>query len=132
MEHELRHLLPTLRVLPWFSNQVVVESPYAGDIETNVRYARALIKFCLDRGENPFASHLFFTQEGVLDDTVHEQRVLGMTCGFHRGIIAPKRVFGMDRGMTGGMKEGMGEAIRWDQEVEYVYLPGWEDGNPPE
>lgn len=31
--------------------RVIVESPYAGDIEKNVTYARAAIRDCLSRGE---------------------------------------------------------------------------------
>lgn len=57
---------------------VIVESPYAGDIERNVAYARACIADCLKRGEAPFASHLLYTQPGVLDDGVPaEDRWLG-------------------------------------------------------
>ena len=48
---------------------VIVESPYAGDIETNVKYARRCVKDSLMRGEAPIASHLLYTQEGILDDT---------------------------------------------------------------
>lgn len=44
---------------------VIVESPYAGDVKTNVAYARAAIRDCLMRGEAPYASHLLYTQEGV-------------------------------------------------------------------
>ena len=53
---------------------VIVESPYAGDVERNERYARACIRDCLLRGEAPFASHLLYTQAGVLDDTIKEER----------------------------------------------------------
>ena len=47
---------------------VIVESPYAGDIEANVAYARACLGDCLSRGEAPFACHLLYTQPGVLRD----------------------------------------------------------------
>ena len=36
---------------------VIVESPFAGDTERNIRYARACLADCLRRGEAPFASH---------------------------------------------------------------------------
>jgi hypothetical protein len=39
---------------------VVVESPYAGDVERNVKYAKACMLDCLHRGEAPFASHLLY------------------------------------------------------------------------
>lgn len=44
--------------------RVVLESPFAGDVERNVRYAKACIRDCLSRGEAPIASHLLFTQPG--------------------------------------------------------------------
>lgn len=49
--------------------RVIVESPYAGDIERNMRYLRACLADCLRRGEAPFASHAIYTQPGVLDDS---------------------------------------------------------------
>jgi hypothetical protein len=61
---------------------VILESPYAGDVEANMRYARAAMRDSLMRGEAPFASHLLYTQEGVLLDSVPEERTLGIEAGF--------------------------------------------------
>ena len=36
---------------------VIIESPYEGDVETNLRYLRACMADCLHRNEAPFASH---------------------------------------------------------------------------
>ena len=47
---------------------VVIESPYAGDVERNLTYVRRAMRWCLDKGLDPFASHLLYTQDGVLDD----------------------------------------------------------------
>lgn len=52
---------------------VIVESPYAGDIEANVAYARRCLRDSLARGEAPIASHLLYTQEGVLRDDVPDR-----------------------------------------------------------
>ena len=38
---------------------VVIESPYAGDVEANVAYAKRCVLDCLRLGEAPYASHLF-------------------------------------------------------------------------
>ncbi len=57
--------------------RVIIESPYAGDVETNVRYARACVRDSLLHGEAPIASHLLYTQEGVLRDEVPEERRWG-------------------------------------------------------
>ncbi len=53
---------------------VVIESPYAGDVQANVAYAKRCVADCLRRGESPYASHLFFTQDGILDDLKPEER----------------------------------------------------------
>ena len=37
---------------------VYLESPYAGDVEKNIKYAILCMKDSLDRGEYPFASHM--------------------------------------------------------------------------
>ena len=61
---------------------VLVESPFAGDndwvIALNIKYARACLRDSLRRGECPFASHLLYTQTGVLRDKVPEERKLGI------------------------------------------------------
>ena len=52
---------------------VVLESPFAGNVEMNIHYARACMADCLARGEAPFASHLLYTQPGILDDDIPEE-----------------------------------------------------------
>lgn len=44
---------------------VVLESPYAGDIERNTNYARDCMRDSILRGEAPIASHLIYTQAGI-------------------------------------------------------------------
>lgn len=58
---------------------VIIESPYKGDRERNVRYLRACIRDCLRRGEAPFASHRMYTD--ALDDDIPEERALGIEAG---------------------------------------------------
>src|ERR1019366_4582214 len=57
---------------------VIVESPYAGDVAANVTYARACVSDALARGEAPFASHLLYTQAGILRDEVPAERERGI------------------------------------------------------
>jgi hypothetical protein len=52
-----------------------------GDVEKNVKYARACIRDNLVRGEAPIASHLLFTQLDSLDDAILEERQLGINAG---------------------------------------------------
>lgn len=101
---------------------VIVESPYAGGVEENVRYARAVVRDCLLRGEAPFASHLLYTQEGVLRDEVFEERELGIAAGFAFRSVASKTVVYLDRGVTRGMRLGIEHARHLGLLVEYRWL----------
>lgn len=91
---------------------VVVESPYAGDVDRNVRYARACLRDCLMRGEAPLASHLLYTQPGVLDDNVPEQRAYGIAAGFVWRVHAHATVVYTDLGISRGMEYGISDAQR--------------------
>jgi hypothetical protein len=86
---------------------IVVESPYAGDIEGNTRYARLCLRDCLDRGEAPFASHLLYTQPHVLDDTVPRERDQGIQAGYSWMTIADCVAFYTDRGWSPGMLKAL-------------------------
>ena len=88
-------------------NLVVIESPYAGDVEANLAYAKRCVHDCLRRGEAPYASHLFFTQPGVLDDLVPEERKLGIEAGFSWGAAAKVVAVYVDRGISSGMRLGI-------------------------
>lgn len=84
----------------------IIESPYAGDIETNEAYARECMLDSLYRGEAPYLSHLLYTQ--VLDDSIPKQRKIGIEAGF-----AWKRspdvltVFYTDLGISDGMVQAL-------------------------
>ncbi len=80
---------------------VILESPYAGDIERNVAYAHAAVRDCLLRGETPYASHLMLT--GALDDTQAWQRALGCAAGMFWAQVADKVVVYEDHGISNGM-----------------------------
>lgn len=100
---------------------VIVESPYAGHVEENVNYARAALADCLRRGEAPIASHLLYTQPGVLDDNKPEERALGIAAGLAWRTVSDVAVFYVDHGWSRGMlaareiyeKEGKPFEIRW-------------------
>lgn len=92
--------------------RVIVESPYAGDVEMNLRYLRACLADCLRRGETPFASHGLYTQPGVLDDNNPEERKLGIAAGFAWRWAADATVVYTDRGMTRGMQAGIDHAAQ--------------------
>lgn len=84
---------------------VVLETPFAGNVEANIRYARKCMHDMLQRGEAPYASHLLYTQDGVLDDTIPEERTLGIEAGFAwKHIPGVHTVFYLDKGMSAGME----------------------------
>ena len=104
---------------------VAIESPFAGDVERNLRYLRAAMADCFARGEAAFASHALYTQPGVLDDEVPEERTLGIEAGFLWAALAKKRVIYTDLGTSGGMEYGIAHAESLGQEIEYRTLPDW-------
>jgi len=83
--------------------KVVIESPYAGCVAQNVNYARRCVKDSLLRGEAPIASHLLYTQPGILDDSNPVERKLGIEVGLEWLSVADKHVFYIDYGYTDGM-----------------------------
>jgi hypothetical protein len=103
---------------------VVVESPYAGEVARNTVYARACMADCLSRGEAPFASHLLYTQPGVLRDSDPDERELGIEAGLAWAQRADATVVYADLGITDGMKQGIRDAIGCDRPVEYRTLGG--------
>ncbi len=111
-------LLDNIRNAPL--RNVIIESPFAGDTENNLKYARAAALDCVRRGENPFASHLFYTQ--FLDDNSPEQRELGIKMGFERWQQADEIIFYVDLGMSPGMKEALARALMEDKPFQKRYL----------
>ena len=93
--------------------RVLIESPFAGEVDRNQMYAR----FCLHDSvtrfkEAPYASHLLFTQEFILDDDVPEERKLGIDAGLVWGEVAEKTIVYVDLGMSTGMAYGILNAAR--------------------
>jgi hypothetical protein len=99
---------------------VVLESPYAldGQIERNVAYARAAVRDSVTNyGESPIASHLLFTQIGILDDTIPEQRHLGLSAGFAWIPVCHRLVAYVDFGISAGMQQGINLALEFNKPV---------------
>lgn len=82
---------------------VILESPYAGSVERNVHYARRAMRHSLSLGEYPIASHLLYTQPGILDDLDPAQRSLGIEAGLAWRRVADRAVFYTDLGWSAGM-----------------------------
>lgn len=101
----------------------MLESPYAGDVDRNVRYARACLLDSLRRGEAPIASHLLYTQ--VLDDLDPVERTLGIAAGLAWAPVAEASVFYLDLGWSRGMVAAHTRAVEAGRPVELRELRGW-------
>lgn len=104
---------------------VIIESPYAGDVDRNIQYARAALRDSVVRREAPLASHLLFTQEGVLRDGVPEERQLGINAGLAWGRVADLTAVYYDLGISEGMRYGINKAIAESRRVEFRKVPEW-------
>ena len=109
---------------------VLIESPYAGDVARNERYARACLADSLARGEAPLASHLLYTQPGVLDDTDPAERRQSIQAGLAWGARADLTAVYDDLGVTEGMRQGIERAKGEGRPVEVRQLAGWDDPEP--
>ena len=101
---------------------VIIESPYMGNVKSNVAYARKCMSDSLLRGESPFASHLLYTQ--VLDDAIKKQRLMGMDRAFNWYKHADLMAVYIDKGISNGMKKGIAVAEKFGIKMDYRRLDG--------
>lgn len=112
--------------------RVIVESPYAGSSRwrivafcqrmQNRKYARAAVRDSLSRGEAPIASHLLYTQRGILRDADPVERQWGIDAGLAWRAVAEASVVYTDRGISKGMAYGVEAAKSAGAVVEYRTL----------
>ena len=67
------------RALRAFRPIVFICSPYAGEVDENIRAARRYSRFAVDKGYIPIAPHLLFPQ--FLNDADPNERQLGLFFG---------------------------------------------------
>ena len=102
--------------------RVVIESPFAGDIEANKEYLKRAVLDCLVRGESPYASHGFFTH--FLDDADPAQRRAGIMAGLEWSKAAEAVVYYLDRGMSDGMRFALEKHTQAARTIEARLLSG--------
>ena len=83
--------------------RVVLESPYAGDIDRNVAYARRAVRHSLRLGEAPIASHLLYPQPYILREEDVIERQWGIDAGHAWLGVCDLVVFYVDLGWSNGM-----------------------------
>lgn len=98
---------------------VILESPFAGDVERNIDYARMCVRHSLSMGEAPIASHLLYTQPGILDDDIAFERQWGIDAGLAWKQVAHKHVFYIDYGISRGMQYAIDCAQTNGAAIEY-------------
>lgn len=110
---------------------VILESPFAGDLRRNIAYARACVRHSLSLGEAPIASHLLYTQPGILRDHEPAERQWGIDAGLAWKAVATASVVYKDYGITTGMEYGISAALKAGIPVEHRLLPKefWPEGD---
>ena len=107
--------------------KVMIESPLKGDYERNRKYARACMRDSLALGEAPFAMHLLYAQDGILDDTVPGEREMGIAAGLEWSTSADLIALYTDLGISEGMQLAQRQAAR--RGIPVVYRSGvWGPG----
>lgn len=101
---------------------VVIESPYAGDVEANTAYARRCMAHSLAQGEAPIASHLLYTQPGILDDLVPEERTQGIEAGLAWAGMADAVAFYVDRDWSRGMEDALARHLKRGTTIEIRFI----------
>ncbi len=110
--------------------RVIVESPFAGEVERNEMYTRMCLHDCIvSYHQAPFASHLLYTQEFILDDQIPSERQLGIDAGLVWGEMAAYTVVYVDLGISTGMAYGIRNARDAERPIDVRMLPGdmWDD-----
>lgn len=108
--------------------RVILESPFGSDdpaeVKRNIRYARACLRDSLLRDEAPLASHLLYTQAGVLKDRDPEERKRGITAGLTWAPVATASAIYTDLGVTPGMEQGRARAVELGLDIDERELGG--------
>lgn len=86
---------------------VIIESPFAGERERNLRYLARCLRDSILRGEAPFASHGLYTMPGCLNDRIPEERALGMSVAEAFLPVASLVAVYEDHGISAGMAAGV-------------------------
>ena len=115
---------------------VILESPYAAGVGLrglvgrwrNRRYARRCVRDSLLRGEAPIASHLLYTQRGILNDQIPAERQHGIDAGLAWRRAADATIVYIDRGISSGMRYGVADAVAHDRPIIYRTLRYRPDG----
>ncbi len=108
---------------------VVIESPFRdADLKEhmlNLKYAQHCVKDSINRDELPFASHLLYTQQNILNDDVGVERSLGIFLNIEMLQRADFVAVYTDRGISDGMLEAISFCNKNKIKCVYRILPNY-------
>lgn len=114
--HPIKSAVGDMSYDPDCIKTVFVESPYAGDVESNLNYAREAMRHVIDQGHAPVVAHLMYPQ--CLDDEnpIEREHALKM-CKALRDQCDEVWFFA-DFGISSGMARGIEEC----KDLDNVYM----------
>lgn len=89
---------------------IYICSPYRGEVERNLQYARELPRIALDNDFVPITPHLYLTQ--AINDEVPEEREKGMEAGKELLKHCKYILIGSKYGLSAGMLEEIEIALQ--------------------
>lgn len=96
---------------------VYIASPYAGDVENNIAFAKAACRYAMEQGCTPVAVHLIYPQ--LLNDLIPEERELGIQMGL-RVLRACDELWICGDRVSQGMQAEYQEAKKLGIPVRYI------------
>lgn len=91
------------------SKLIYIASPYAGEVEKNVAFAKLACRYAISQGHTPIAVHLLYPQ--MLRDSEPAERELGLKLG-HRVLEVCDELWACGDTFSTGMRREMEEAGR--------------------
>ena len=99
------------------SKLVYIASPYAGDVEQNVAFAKRACRHAISQGHTPIAVHLLYPQ--ILDDSDPAEREIGLRLG-HRVLESCDELWACGDRISSGMALEIAEAKSLDIPIRSV------------
>lgn len=96
---------------------VYICSPYAGDIENNVRFAKTACRYAMRRGCAPVAVHLLYPQ--IMNDAVPSERKAGIRMGL-RVLVSCEELWVCGDTISHGMSCEITKAGRLGITIRYL------------
>ena len=100
--------------------RVMIESPYAGEVDKNRKYLQECIRHSISLKEAPFASHQMYTD--ALNDNNYTERTTGINAGYEWMEWVIYVIFYIDYGMSKGMHLALNKAIKLNKDIVFRKL----------